>query len=167
MIALYLPQPLSQNFLQNERGLNLTQIGQLIAMRSVGLVVLNLGLGQINARLGFLLAQVGMALFSLILWQGTNMLWYSVGYFLLGSYQTCRSLAIAQGRSLIQTARMGLGYGMIETAMTSAVMIAPPLAGLIYAQNPVWIYPISIVLIAAALLVSILFSPIKSTDIHM
>lgn len=167
MLALYLPQPLSQNFLQNERGLNLVQIGQLISMRSIGLVILNLTLGQMNARLGFLWAQLGMAMFSLLIWQGSNMLWYSIGYFLLGSYQTCRSLAIAQGRSLIQTARMGLGYGMIETAMTAAVMIAPPLAGLIYKQDPTWVYPASIILIAIALLVSLLFSPIRSNDIQL
>ncbi len=165
MFTLYLPQPLSQNYLQNQRGLNLSQIGQLIAIRSVGIVALNLTLGQLNARLGFLLAQFGMALFSLLLWRGTSMPWYIAGYFLLGSYQPARSLAIAQGRSLIKTAYMGVGYGLIETAMTCAVILAPPLAGILYQKNPTLIYSASFCLIVIAMIGSKFLSPIRSKDL--
>ena len=165
--ALYLPQPLSQNFLQNERGLNLNQVGQLIAIRSLGIVVLNLTLGQLNARTGYLLAQVSMAAFTLLLWQGANMVWYMAGYFLLGSYQTARVLSIAQGRTLIQATRMGVGYGIIETAMTFAIILAAPLAGALYQENPVWIYIVSLGLIVVAILVTSLFSPIRKEDVNI
>jgi MFS family permease len=165
MFALYLPQPLSQNFLQNERGLSLTQIGQLISTRALGIVFLNLALGQLNARHGFLLAQVCMALFTVFLWQGNNMLWYSIGYFFLGGYQTARALASAQSRSLFPAANMGIGYGLIETASASAIILAPPIAGVLYANNPLWIYSVGLALIGIALLVSMLFSPIKSKDL--
>jgi len=162
--ALYLPQPLSQNFLQNQRGLNLEQIGQLIATRSLGIVVINLVLGQINARLGYLIAQMCMAAFTLLLWRGSSMPWYFVGYFLLGSYQTARSLAIAQGRSLIEAAYMGVGYGLLETAMTIAIILAPPLAGVLYQTNPTYIYSVSLVFILMAIIITKLFSPLKTID---
>lgn len=165
MFFMYLPQPLSQNFLQNERGVNLAGIGQLIAARSAGVVLLNLVLGQMNARTGFLLAQFLMGLFSLLVWQGTGLPWYMMGYLLLGSYQTARSLATAQGRALIDEARMGLGYGMIETVSSTAIILAPPLAGFLYSQNPTWIYSISLGLIGLAFVSSTLLSPIKVEDI--
>jgi MFS family permease len=166
IFSLYLPQPLSQNYLQNEQGLTLTQIGQLIAARSLGIVILNLTLGQLNARLGFLLAQVGVAMFSFLLWRGASMPWYIAGYFLLGSYQTARALAVAQGRTLIKAAYMGVGYGLIETAMTAAIVLAPPLAGLLYELNPTYIYSVSLGLIGIALIVTKFFSPLKSKDFH-
>jgi MFS family permease len=163
--TLYLPQPLSQIFLQNQRNLTLTQIGQLVSVRSLGIVVLSLILGQFNARVGFLLAQIGVAAFTLFMLRGQAMPWYFAGYFLLGSYQTARVLAIAQGRTLIQSAAMGIGYGMLETAMTIAIVLAPPLAGLLYQLNPLYIYSVSLILIIIAFLLSIFFSPIKRSDI--
>jgi predicted MFS family arabinose efflux permease len=164
MFALYLPQPLSQNYLQNEQGLNLSQIGQLIATRSLGIVVLNLSLGQLTAHLGFLLAQVGVALFSFLLWRGVSMPWYMAGYLLLGSYQTARALAVAQGRTLFRSVNMGIGYGLIETAMAISVILAPPIAGMIYVENPIWIYPISLGLIGIAILITVYFSPVRSKE---
>ena len=166
MFCLYLPQPFSQNFLQNQRGLNLAQIGQLISVRYLGVVLLNLTLGQINAQAGFLLAQIGVSLFTLLIWKGTGMPWYALGYLLLGSYQTARSLATAQGRSLIHHANMGLGYGMIETMASMAIILAAPLAGYLYSLNPVWIYPVSLVLIGIAIVVTLIFSPIKREEIN-
>lgn len=165
MFFMYLPQPLSQNFLQNERGVNLAEIGQLIAARSAGIVVLSLVLGQINARLGFLLAHFAMVLFTLFLWRGSGISWYMLGYLLLGSYQTARSLALAQGRSLVNEANMGLAYGMIETVSSLAIILAPPLAGILYARNPVWIYSTSLGLIALALVHTTFFSPVRVRDI--
>ncbi len=163
--SIYLPQPLSQNYLLNERGLDLSQIGQLISIRSLGIVLLSLMLGQLNPRQGYLLAQLGMAAFSLMLWRGTSLPWYMASYFLLGSYQTARSLTIAQGRSLVQMDNIGVGYGLLETAMTSAIILAPPLAGLLYQLNPPLIYSTSLILIAGALVGTKFLSPIRSEDV--
>jgi MFS family permease len=165
MFCIYLPQPLSQNFLQNQRSLNLAQIGQLISARYLGVVVLNLILGQMNAQVGFLLSQIGMSLFTLLIWQGNSMPWYALGYFLGGSYGTARSLATAQGRALIHHANMGLGYGMIETMSSTAIILAPPLAGYLYSLNPTLVYPVSLVLIGIAIMVTLAFSPIQRREI--
>ena len=164
MIGLYLPQPLSQNFLQNERGVGLTQIGRLIAARSAGIVIINLVLGQLNARLGFRLTQISMGLFACLIWLGNSLPFYYAGYLLVGSYITARGFVIAQGRALIKAKHMGLAYGMLETAMTLAMVVGPPLAGYLYQIDPETIYSVSLGLIAAGFLANLLFSPLNRLD---
>ena len=161
MFCLYLPQPLSQNFLLNERDLNLTSIGFLISARSLGVVILNLILGWVQAPLGFLLSQISVGLFTLLIGFGTGLPSYFLGYFLMGGYQTARALASAQTRDLIDKTNMGLAYGSVETVNSIAIIIAPPLAGILYNQNPEWIYMLSFVLIGVAIMVTLIFSPVK------
>jgi len=164
MFATYLPQPLTQNFLQNERGLALQQIGQLGSINSFGLVVFNLVLGQFDARAGFYFGQVSVALFTFFLWRGTGMEWYMPAYFLVSGYRVIRPLIAAQVRDLIHGSQMGLAYGITETISTIPAIIAPPIAGLLYAQDPLSIFPISLVLIVVVLFVSILFTPKHLTE---
>jgi hypothetical protein len=161
MFALYLPQPLTVNYLQNERGLDLSQIGTLISLRSVGVVILNLGIGQLGSNLGFFIAQITLFMFCVIILKGTSYPWYALAYLLLGGYQTARSLAAAKGRLLVNAATMGLAYGMIEMASAISVILAPPLAGLLYTKQPEWIYIVSLGCIATMILVNIVFMPGK------
>lgn len=156
--AMYLPQPLSPNFLQNQRHLGLVQIGQLYSIGSIGIVVFNLVLGQINARLGFLIGQVAVGLFALILWQGHSTIWYGIAYFLMGGFRAARTLATAQIRSIVNKSNMGLAFGLAETFTAMALFLAPPLAGFLYERDPLKIYTLSLVVIAFSVLVSALIS---------
>lgn len=165
MLGLYLPQPLTPNFLQNLRGVSLVQIGQLISARSLGVVLLNLILGQLNARLGFLLAQVCMALFTVLIWQGNSFPVYLAGYLMVGSYNTARSLATAQGRALVQSANMGIAYGLLETMASLGVVLGAPLAGILYEFNPQWIYLVSLVLIILGMFAYLTLSPLHRKDL--
>jgi len=70
MFVMYLPQPLTPTFLENERGLSLGSIGLLGSVGGLGNTLLALALGQFAARIGFLLAQVSVAAFSILLWKG-------------------------------------------------------------------------------------------------
>lgn len=156
--AMYLPQPLSPNFLQNQRSLGLVQIGQLYSISSLGIVVFNLVLGQINARLGFLIGQVAVGMFAMILWQGHGIIWYGIAYFLLGGFRSGRTLATAQIRSIVNKSNMGLAFGLAETLTAMALFLAPPLAGFLYDRDPLSIYMLSLVLIAGSVLVSAILS---------
>jgi MFS family permease len=160
--AMYLPQPLSPNFLENMRGLNLRQIGQLYSIASIGVVTLNLGLGQLPARIGFLLGQAAVGAFALILWRGSGLPAYSVGFFLLGGFRTARSLGVAQVRDLIPPEKMGVAYGLTETVGSAAVVLTPPLAGYLFTMDPSWMYSLGAGLIALSLLVSLSFSPVSN-----
>ena len=163
--CMFIPQPLSQNFLLNERNLSLSQIGWLISARSAGVVVFNLILGQINARYGYLLAQSSMALFTILVWRGTGIPWYLLGYFMLGSYQTARTLASAQVRALVQARNMGLAFGILETIGGMAFIFAPPFAGYLYAISPEAPYWFGLTGICAAFLLSFFFIPLKPSEI--
>jgi predicted MFS family arabinose efflux permease len=156
--AMYLPQPLSPNFLQNERGLNLAQIGQLYSVNGLGIVALNLILGQLNARLGFLIGQVAVWVFVMMLWKGNGIPVYAMAYFLLGGFRAARSLAIAYVRSVIKKSNMGLAFGFAETTTALALFLAPPLAGYLYGIRPASVYTVSLAVIILSLLVSVSLS---------
>ena len=157
IFTLQVPQPLTQNFLQDERGLSLGQIGLLGSLGGVGNVIFNLGLGQLSAFLGILLSQIAIALYALLIWRGTSMPVYGIAYLLLGGYRSARSLTAAHVNSLIDDAQMGLAYGITETANALPLIIAPPLAGYFYIMDPASPYPLSLLLIFVGILATLIF----------
>lgn len=164
MFVMYLPQPLTPKFLQNERGLSLESIGLLGSVGNLGNAVLNLFMGQLAARTGFLLAQVSVAFFNLLLWKGSGMPWYALGIFLLGGFRAARAFIYAQVRPLVHPTQMGLAYGVAETFSSLSMSLAPLLAGILYTQSPVGVYPVSLALVGGALLISIIFTPHQQSE---
>jgi MFS family permease len=165
-LAMYLPQPLTPNFLSNQAGYDLSQIGILFSVSSVGVVVLNLVLGSLPTLTGFLLAQTAVGFFSLILWWGSGFTWYVLGFLMLGGFRTARNLGVAQVRELVPSARMGLAYGVTETVGGTAVILAPIMAGVLYTYNPVLMYSIGFGLIAVSIIISGRFSPKPGDQTH-
>jgi MFS family permease len=160
MFAMFLPQPLTANYLQNEHALSLDMIGKLGSVGSLGNVVLSLLFGRMAARSGYLISQISVAAFAFILWRGTGMSWFAVGYFLLGGYRTARFLAIAQVRDLVSEANMGLAYGIIEAVAGVTTILAPLLAGLLYTDDPVRVYTVSIGLMIFSFIISARYLPV-------
>jgi predicted MFS family arabinose efflux permease len=158
--AMLLPQTLTSKFLQEERALSLDKIGGLYALSSVGVVILSLALGQLPVRWGFVMAQLAVGIFTVSIWRGNGLFWYSAGLFLMGGFRTARSFAMAQVRSMVHGAKMGLAYGLTETVAASAVVLAPLLAGYLYTQNPVWMYVFG----ASGIGFSILVSALRPSD---
>ena len=159
IFAMYLPQPLTPNYLSNQGGLDLSQIGILFSVSSIGVVVMNLVLGSLPALRGFLFGQIAVGIFTLILWWGSGLSWYLVGFFLLGGYRTARNLGMAQVRELVPSAKMGLAFGLSETVSGSAVILAPLLSGYLYSINPTLMYTVGLGLILVSLIMSARFSP--------
>jgi MFS family permease len=157
--AVYVPQPLTPNFLQNQHGLSLSVIGQLGSIGGIGNTVLNFLCGQLDARSGFLSGQLGVAAFTLLLWRGTGFEWFALAYFLLGGFRVLRSLGVAQVRPFVHESQMGLAYGIAETVGSSTILLAPPLAGYLYARDPVLMYPVGLGLIGFGLVISLMFIP--------
>jgi MFS family permease len=159
LFVMYLPQPLTPRFLQNERSLSLENIGLLGSVGSLGNSLVALAVGQLSARIGFLLVQLSVAAFSFLLWKGTGLPWYLLGYFILGGFRSARSLIYALVRPLIHPAQMGLAYGIAETFSSMGVWLAPLLAGVLYLRDPALVYPVSLALIGIMVLVSSVFAP--------
>jgi DHA1 family multidrug resistance protein-like MFS transporter len=153
--ALYLPQPLTPNFLQNEGGLSLSTIGQLGSVGSLGNTIIVLGLGHLRAPVGFLAGQILMGLFALLMWQGQSMPWFAIGYFFIGGFRLTRAMALAFARKYIRAAETGFAFGLIETANGFAVILAPLLAGNLYKANPRSMYAVSFGLIVILVLANL------------
>lgn len=157
MFAMYLPQPFTPNFLQQEHRLSIETIGQLGAIGSLGNAGLMLLLGHLNAPVAFLIGQTLVLAYSFLLWQSTGFAGFAGAYFALGGYRLARSMLLAVGRSLVQYAEVGLAFGLIETVNGLAVMLAPMLAGWIFDRAPVQIYPVSLACVVISLLISVLY----------
>lgn len=155
VFSSYLPQGLSSNFLQNERGLSIATIGLLGSIGSLGNALMGFSLGMLHTRRGYILAQIAVLGFSLALWLGTGLPWMIIGYFMLGGYKVCRSLSMALTRPIVPESQMGAAYGYVETVASLAIFLAPTAAGFLYSHNPVLMYPISAVLIVFSLGVSV------------
>ncbi len=144
MFAVTLPQPLAANFLQNQRELSLNRIGQLGSLGGLGSVVLMLLFGHLPAGVALMVGQVGLMLFSTFLWQGGGLFWYGLGYFFLGGFRLCRAMTVALVRPVVREVEVGLAFGIIESLNSLSFVLAPPLAGFLYDQNPVMIFPVSL-----------------------
>ena len=157
--AMYLPWPLTPNYLQEVHAVSLGQIGLLGAFTGLGVVVFNLGLGHLPAKRGLLIGQALVAGAALALWRGQGFGWYAAGYFLFAGYRTARSLITATIHGLVSPAELGLAFGASETVAAASLMTAAPVAGLLFARQAALPFPVGVGLILFGLLVSAAFAP--------
>jgi predicted MFS family arabinose efflux permease len=143
MFAVVLPQPLTANFLQNQRGLSINKIGQLGALGALGSAVLMLVFGHLRADMAMMIGQFGVLLFAGLIWLGGGIFWYGAAYFFLGGYRLCRAMTLALARPLVREFEVGFAFGVVESLNSLAFMLAPVIAGWIYNWRPVVLYPIS------------------------
>jgi MFS family permease len=146
-LALYLPQPLAPNYLQNQLGISLQTIGVLGAVTNLGNVLISLTFGQLPVKTGLILGQIFVGTFAALVWKFSRLPILFIGYFLLGGFRATRSLLVAQVEKLVQPANLGLAYGILETVSGFAMVAAPLLAGLLYSARPESIFSVSILLI--------------------
>lgn len=155
VFAMYLAQPFTANFMYDIRGLQLDRIGIVFAVGALGNAVLAISLSLISPRVGFILAQVFVACFTFLVWQSASLPGILLGYFLLGGFRAARPIAMSQARELVHTSQMGYTYGVMETIYAAVSIVTPPLAGYLYRIDPVLNYPLSLVLIAVSILLSL------------
>ena len=157
MLVLYLPQPFTPSFLQNQQHLSRTTIGLLGAFGSLGNAVAMLVLGNISPFIGLLIGQIWVALFAALFIWGNSPFWFGMGYFFFGGYRLCRAMVLAYARPMAHPGQTGLLFGTLETASAVAVIVAPILAGFLYANNPVSIYQFALIAIVVTLLLNVFF----------
>lgn len=166
VLALYLAQPLTPNFLKGERQLTLTETGWVFSAGALGNSLLALGIGRLDPRRGFLLAQLLVTFFAALMWLGMGLPVFMLAYFLLGGFRAARPMAMAQARDLVHESQMGITYGTMETVSAIIFIIAPPIAGFIFERDPFIIYPISVGLIIISIFISYFFIPRQSSIIN-
>lgn len=154
VFATTLSWPLTPLYLNEVRDIPVAQVGALGSAFALGIVVLNLTLGRTRARRGSIVGQVVVIGSVLLLWRGLTLPAFAVGYFLAGASRTTRSLLSAQVERAVHRAHLGFAFGVSETVASSAMIAGPLVAGLLYRQNPAAPYPVSLVLILAAILLA-------------
>jgi len=162
IFAMYLSQPLSPNFLKGVRHLSLTQTGWVFSAGALGNSLLALAFSRVKPRNGFLAAQFLVAFFAVLIWQGTGLPIFMLGYFLLGGFRVARPMAMAQARGLVHESQMGLAYGTMETVSSIIFIVAPPIAGFVFERDPFLIYPLAVGLIGISIFIGYIFSPRNS-----
>lgn len=163
IFAMYLAQPLTPNFLESVRGLSLSETGIIFTVGALGNSLLAITFSRANPRSGFLLAQSLVILFALLIWKGSSLPVFALGYFLLGGFRAGRPLAMAQARELVHDSQMGVTYGIMETISSVIFILTPPLAGFLFERDSMIVYPLAIGLIIVSIMISYLFSPRKAT----
>jgi MFS family permease len=159
VFVLYLPQPLTPNFLQNEQGLTTIQIGLLGTIGGLGNTVTLLVLGSLKAFPGVLVGELMVMVFAISLLKGTGMGWYGFGYFMLAGFKLSRAMLVGLSRPLIHPALVGIAFGLIETCASIAIILSPLLAGYLYEQQPSIIYAVCLVLVTASIFLNAYFLP--------
>ncbi len=162
-LAMYLSWPLTPNFLQNERLVGLGQLGIFGSLNALGIVALNLALGRLAPGVGLVLAQILVGASVVMIWRGSGVAWFGMGYFLAGGFRTARAMITALVERLVGHAEIGLAFGAAETVAAAGMMVAGPLAGWLFDHNPAWPFPVSLVLILLALPLAARFAPRSST----
>lgn len=160
--ALYMPQPFTPSFLQNEQHLTSTTIGILGAFGSLGSALAMLFLSHLGSLTGFFISQIMLMVFVLLFLKGNNNILFGLGYVFIGGYRLCRVMVLSIGRSLIHPAETGLAYGLMETMNAVTLILAPILAGALYRYDPYSMYRVGLILLAVVLVINvIIFSVIN------
>jgi MFS family permease len=151
LFLMYLPQPLTPSFLQNQVHLSRTTIGILGACGSLGNAVAQIALGSLSPYLGLLIGQFMVALFAGAFLLGGSTAWYGLGYAFVGGYRLFRTMILAFTRPLVHVGETGLIYGLLETIAMVSIVLAPMVSGLLYDQSPTLVYKVSFISILVML----------------
>ncbi len=133
----YLGQPLAPNYLEEVAGLPVSWIGTLGSASSLGAAVLAVVLGRLpwsnRARLMTSQALVALSMAAFLSSWALPVL--AVSFFLRGAWNVTRALASAELAMRLEPSTLGLGYGVLNTVLGTATIVAPYLAGWLYAAR--------------------------------
>jgi MFS family permease len=157
--SLYLPQPLTPNFLQSQRHLSLTTIGRLGSIGYLGNAIFSFLFGGLNAVTGLLAGQAAMVIYTILFWKGDSTILYAVASFFAGGYRLTRNLYPALAHPLVHHSEKGLAFGVVEVTGGLTMMIAPPVAGILFTKDPLLVYMVSLGLIICTLAINYFYLP--------
>ena len=150
-LAFQIGLPLASNFLSDVRRLNVGVIGLLGSFNALGMLVLNAALGHREPRRAYLVAQALMALSLGVLLVTGSPVWVALAFLGRGSWGLAHAMSNALVGRVVAASDLGLAYGLLETVLAAAVMVAPPLAGLLYARAPSLPFEVGLALLLVTL----------------
>jgi predicted MFS family arabinose efflux permease len=151
MVPMQLGVPFLPNYMADVRHLRVEAIGLLGSVNSLGVVLVNVTLGQRIPRRGFLFGQALIGISMLLVLFAAGAAWYGLAYFCQAGWNLARSMATAQVGRVVEKQEIGLAYGITETMSGAAIIIASQVAGLLYARSAALPFQVSLVLVGLAL----------------
>jgi MFS family permease len=131
------------NYLQDVKGLNLEQIGQLGSLSALGMFIFMLLLGSMRSdrRSSLLLTQMvvaGALLLCIMAPPGAGMLspLLLLGMLLRGADKAAWPITRGRLSRWLQPRVLSLGFGVLDTASQAALTLSPLVAGYLYARDP-------------------------------
>lgn len=162
MLAMYLGWPLTPNYLQTVHQVSLDQIGWFGGLNALAGAIFHLTLGRMESKRGLLIAQGMVFASSLLLWKGTGLAAFAMGYTFASAVKTAHWLATAEAGTFVRERNRGLVYGAIGTINSLTVLIAPPVAGLLFTYQPQLPYIASMLMLGVTVFLSWAFIPVSN-----
>jgi len=138
--AVDVGQVLAPKYLAEVRGYSVNQIGWLGTIGALGVVLLMLSLSKLpgERRITLVVSQT-VALLGLLLLLITPAFPVAALAFLIGGgNRLIRPPTVVHVARLLTPATLSFGMGLQMTATQLGLSVSPYVAGLLYAQNPVW-----------------------------
>ena len=161
-LAMYLGVPLAPSFLVDVRGWDAARVGMMGSFQALGMTLLTLLLGRLRdgkrAR-GLVVGQALVWRSTLLLARAAAVPVLAFAYLLRGAYQGCRTLIQARAPKMGGEGERGLLLGATETTVAVAQVVAPYVAGWLYASDPVRPLQVSLALIPIGMLLIIVGLP--------
>ncbi len=157
--AMEIGIPLAPNFVVEARHLDVSRVGLLGSVNSLGVVCLNVAFGQRAPRRGFMLGQVMIVIYLALLLFAPGSGWLVLAFLFRAGWNLTLNMAIAQVGRVVEPSQLGLAYGMVETVLGLALVIGPRLAGELYERDPALPFQVSLVLVAVTLPLAWRFAP--------
>jgi len=168
--AMYVSFPLAPNYLKDVGAWRVNRIGALGSFQALGTTLLNPFLGRLGDReedanapdsrvmrwgWGLTVGPVLVWVSIVILLLANSFPMLGAAFLLSGAYQGCRSLTQAKATRLGDEADRGLLLGATETLIGGAQVLAPYVAGWLYASDPAYPFLCALLFIPAVLLMAI------------
>lgn len=148
-------QALVPNYAQDVIGLELSSIGDLGTLSSLGGAILSLLLGRFGFRRGLIGAQVGAAVALILLLLSPTSIGLMISFFFLGSYIATFALTDGLMGSSVPTKLSGLAFGVQGTLIGFGSTLGPIASGLLYDQAPH--YPLILSIAGLCVLIPLTF----------
>jgi MFS family permease len=162
-LSMFLPQPLTPNFLQNQQSMDAQSIGILGSIGNLGNALTMLLLGSVRPIVGMIIGQAMVTGFSILFLLGNSPLFFGIGYFLFGGFRLSRTMVLAFARPLVHPEETGLAFGILDAVASFAIILAPVIAGVLYDHTPRMMYEIALLAtIVSIILTSVALPRIQS-----
>lgn len=159
MVGMSIGYSFAPNFLQLRWDVPVGAIGVLAAVAALGDVVLRLALGQGPPRRAFIAVQLASMLYLFIILRTGVMGWLVVAFSLRGGAVIGLQFVDAVATRIVRESQQGLAFGISATVASSAGILAPVLAGWLYAAQPAAPFVAGLLLTPVAIVLTVLYAP--------